>query len=66
MSKLPTAAKAAAAGTRTVMFDIPGVHAIGTYKPKTPYTVPAAEATRLVNAKGFRYCDDAGAAGQEN
>lgn len=64
--KTPDTEPAAVTATRTVMFDLPGVRAIGSYKPKTPYTVPAAEAERLVHRKGFHYCDDAGTAGQEN
>jgi hypothetical protein len=62
--KAPTT-EGAAPATRKVMFDLPGVRAIGHYKPKTEYTVPAAEAQRLVETKGFTYCD-AGPAGQEN
>jgi hypothetical protein len=37
-----------------VWFDIPGVFRVGTYKPRTEYIVPAAEADRLCAVKGFQ------------
>lgn len=33
----------------------PGLRACGDLKPGTPYTVPAREALRLVDAKGFEF-----------
>lgn len=56
--KTPAAADPAAA-PRDVRFDLPGVKRIGDYAPRTTYRLPAAEAQRLVDTKGFTYCDTA-------
>ncbi|MBB5885467.1 hypothetical protein DYQ93_11440 [Xanthomonas sp. LMG 8992] len=39
----------------------PGVRAVGTYLPGTPYRVSPDEALRLVDAKGFAYTSEADA-----
>lgn len=50
--------------TAAVLFDAeskPGVKAVGEYLPGVAYTVPIAEAVRLVQVKGFRAADEASA-----
>lgn len=56
----------APAPTRRVRFDIPGVQAIGRYRPRQTYDVPATEAKRLVTHKGFQYVDGAAAPAADN
>lgn len=53
---------AAPSGPRWVVFDAPGVKAIGKYRPRVPVQVAATEAARLVAHKGFRYTDAPAAA----
>lgn len=42
---------------RVVQLDRPGVLACGPYVAGKAYSVPVAEAERLVRVKGFRYVD---------
>lgn len=46
----------------SIMFDAPGVQAIGTYEREKVYQVEANEAQRLIDVKGFKRVDDFAAA----
>lgn len=60
----PKPASATAGDCAWVCFDLPGVKRIGEYLPNTKYLLPAAEAKRLVDSKGFTYTTPPGE--QEN
>lgn len=55
MARKTTKPAAAAGDTAQVRFDTPGIPRIGEYRRGEVYTVPAAEAARLVKVKGFVY-----------
>lgn len=65
LTPAPSAPPAAAPEGIAVVFHgerNPGVRFIGGMRPDTAYTVPPAEAVRLVTAKGFDYASEADAA----
>lgn len=57
MSKIETKTPLATHVSVTLRKDArPGIVAVGNYAVDRPYTVPVAEAARLVRDKGFSFC----------